>query len=65
MTPEIGTELYGSCNGFFGRDSYRPKRIEALGADWVVVRNKRGEVSCATFNSEKEMKRYLTLWSKL
>lgn len=33
MMPEIGTELYGSCNGFFGRDSYEPKRIEALGID--------------------------------
>jgi hypothetical protein len=58
--------LYGSCNGYFGRDSYKPKRIEALGADWVVVRNVDDDkVSCATFNSEKEMMRYLTLWSKL
>jgi len=33
----VGTVLYGFCNGFFGRDSYGKKRIEAIGADWVVV----------------------------
>ena len=34
----IGTILYGFCEGYFGRDSYSNKRIEAIGADWIVVR---------------------------
>ena len=39
----VGAILYGFCNGEFGRDSYDDKRIEAVGVDWVVARNKRGE----------------------
>ncbi len=66
MMPKVGVMLYGSCNGFFGRNSYGPNRIEALGIDWVVVRDvDNGKVSCATFDSEKKMTRYLILWSKL
>jgi len=34
----VGQVLYGFCGGTFGRDSYSDKRIEAVGADWVVVR---------------------------
>lgn len=34
----IGTVIYGYCEGKFGRDSYGNKRVEAIGADWVVVR---------------------------
>ncbi len=35
----IGTVLYGYCGGFFGREGYGPHRVEALGADWIVVRH--------------------------
>lgn len=35
----VGTVVYGYCNGFFGRDSYNDKRVEAVGADWVVARD--------------------------
>jgi len=35
----VGTMLYGYCGGNFSRDSYEDKRVEALGSDWVVVRN--------------------------
>ncbi|HDY66769.1 MAG TPA: hypothetical protein ENH85_03140 [Candidatus Scalindua sp.] len=35
---QIGQILYGYCGGFFGRESYEDKRIEAIGFDWVVVR---------------------------
>lgn len=41
MTAEplrVGDTLYGFCGGAFGRDSYGDKRVEAIGADWVVVR---------------------------
>ncbi len=34
----VGDVLYGFCAGYFGRDSYEDKRVEAIGADWVVVR---------------------------
>ena len=38
----IGDVLYGYCGGWFGRDSYAPKRVEAIGVDWVVVRGDDG-----------------------
>ena len=34
----VGQVLKGFCGGFFGRDSYGAKRIEAIGHDWIVVR---------------------------
>jgi hypothetical protein len=34
----VGTLLRGFCGGYFGRDSYGTKRVEAVGADWVVAR---------------------------
>jgi hypothetical protein len=34
----IGAILYGFCGGYFGRDCYEDKRIEAIGVDWVVAR---------------------------
>ena len=33
----VGTILYGYCNGYFG-DTYDDKRVEAMGADWIVAR---------------------------
>lgn len=44
MTVRVGTVLYGFCGGYFGRDSYRTKRVEAVGADWVVAREESGGV---------------------
>lgn len=38
QTLRVGDVLYGYCRGAFGRDSYGNKRVEAIGADWVVVR---------------------------
>lgn len=38
----VGTLLFGYCGGAFGRDSYDIKRVEAIGADWVVARNQQG-----------------------
>jgi len=34
----VGTLLEGFCGGWFGRDSYGDKRVEAIGADWIVAR---------------------------
>lgn len=34
----VGDVLHGYCGGYFGRDSYVCKRVEAVGPDWVVCR---------------------------
>lgn len=36
----VGAKLYGYCGGTFGRDSYGDKFVEAIGNDWVVVRER-------------------------
>ena len=44
----IGIILHGFCDGYFGRDSYGCKRVEAIGADWLVAREIRsGQVKMA------------------
>jgi hypothetical protein len=45
---DVGEIIHGFAGGAFGRDSYECRRVEAVGADWVVTRNGRGEVECAT-----------------
>lgn len=52
----IGTLVYGHCGGLFGRDFYPSEgaRIEALGYDWVVVRDvDTGRVSFADCEPER------------
>ena len=39
MQLRVGQIVYGFCNGKFGRDSYEDKRVESIGADWVVLRD--------------------------
>ena len=60
----VGTILYGFCNGYFGRDSYEDKRIEAIGADWIVARDEYGHIHMATFDNTKEMEVKIAEWSK-
>ena len=36
---QVGSLLDGFCGGAFGRDSYGTERVEAIGADWIVVRD--------------------------
>lgn len=48
----VGDILIGYCDGAFGRDSYGDKRIEAIGADWVVAReidSGKVEFACSRF----------------
>lgn len=45
----VGDVIYDYCGGAFGRDGYGPKRVEAIGADWVVVRHEDGAINFATF----------------
>jgi hypothetical protein len=55
MNPEIGMLLFGYCDGYFGRDSYDTKRIEAFGVDWIVARqDTNGVVDFCTFDSLAE-----------
>lgn len=49
MSIRVGTRLYGFCGGFFGRDDFHDKRVEAIGADWVVVRYESGGVGFCSF----------------
>lgn len=35
----VGIEINGFCGGWFGRDSYGDRRIEAFGVDWIVTRS--------------------------
>lgn len=43
MTPlRVGQIIHGFCRGLFGRDHYGTWRIEAVGFDWVVVRETTG-----------------------
>ena len=64
----VGKILYGHCNGFFGRDSFHNKRIEAEGYDWIVARSVQcGDVDekpeFATFDSADEKDDSLAAWS--
>ena len=49
----IGDVLHGFCGGAFGRDSYADKRVEAIGTDWVVVRNTEDGVEFFWGNPEE------------
>ena len=41
---EVGAVVHGFASGSFGRDSYACRQVEAVGRDWIVTRNQRGEV---------------------
>jgi hypothetical protein len=55
----VGLPLYGYCEGYFGRDSYGAKRIEAFGVDWIVARELdgvyEGQPFFAEFKTHEEM----------
>lgn len=57
----IGRTLKGFCNGYFGRDSYGDKVIEAEGSDWVVIRENRIP-KIAIFNDENNKIKMLNEW---
>ena len=55
----VGTKLYGYCNGYFG-DSYDDKRIEAVGCDWMVVRDiDLGIPRFACFRNSEEIENFV------
>jgi hypothetical protein len=61
----IGQKLYGYCNGYFGRDSYSDKRIEAIGIDWIVVRELDSDEkpNFVSFSDRQEMETMIEKWS--
>jgi len=61
----IGKVIYGFCNGYFGRDDYETKRIEAEGADWIVARplDDPATPRFAHFDSELEKDNCLSEWT--
>ena len=54
----VGTLLHGYCGGAFGRDSYMLKRVEALGADWIIVRAELGGLPQFANMQPEELERY-------
>ncbi len=61
MTPiRVGTLLYGYCGGWFGRDSYETKRVEALGADWVVAREVNSHIPVFAWRAPEQLVEYAT-----
>jgi hypothetical protein len=62
MLELVGTTLYGFCGGKFGRDSYGSKDIEAVGKDWIVVRED-GEPNFATFDSFDKLRAFVKEYS--
>jgi hypothetical protein len=44
----IGDVIHGFCGGYFGRDSYQCRMVEAVGPDWIVTRNERGTAEFLT-----------------
>ena len=62
-----GKMCSGYCEGGFGRDGYGDKRIEAVGADWVVVRYVDEDPTCTDhchFKDTDQMRRRLDRWIK-
>ena len=60
----VGLLFKGYCGGSFGRDGYGDKRVEAFGADWIVVRNERGSTFFASFATQDEMLRRVADFAK-
>lgn len=51
---EVGELFTGYCEGYFGRESYGEKRVEAFGADWILCREENGSIVLATFHNREE-----------
>ena len=68
----VGAVIYGYCEGVFGEDINHddvpnpPKRIEAVGNDWLVVRyvdwNNGTQPMYARFADRREMEECIEAW---
>jgi hypothetical protein len=43
----LGDVFHGFARGAFGRDHYNCTKVEAVGPDWIVARDSRGNLSFA------------------
>lgn len=60
----IGTRIYGYCNGYFGRDDYNDKIIIHEGKTWIVCSYLDSEeVSVANFKNEIDKNGCIKDWS--
>ena len=53
----IGTILHGYCGGEFG-GAYECKRVEAIGADWVVARGLESGKPLAAYQIPERLEEY-------
>lgn len=65
----VGLVFKGYCGGKFGRDGYGNKRVEAFGADWIVVRwfggsYDEGALGFAVFKDQDELLRFVAEYAK-
>jgi hypothetical protein len=63
----IGRKIYGYCSGYFGRDSYADKVIEAEGVDWIVARpngDADADPEFCYFLTEADKNHWIAEWSK-
>jgi hypothetical protein len=51
----VGDRIHGFASGYFGRDSYACRTVEAVGPDWVLTRNDRDEVEVTQDRSGREL----------
>lgn len=61
-TAKVGTILHGYCGGAFGCLDFEPKRIEAIGADWVVIRSAKGRPYFCSFDKPAYLDTHLEDW---
>ena len=63
----IGTKIYGYCNGYFGRDDYGAKIIIAEGKKWILcsyLSVGNDYVTCVNFDTEEEKEECIRRWSE-
>ena len=61
----IGTKIYGYCEGYFGRDDYKDKIIIFEGPKWIVCAYlDKDEITCLNFDSAEEKEECIKKWSK-
>ena len=62
----IGTKIFGYCEGYFGRDDYSDKIIILEGRTWIVcayLDSDSDAVTCVNFDSEEEKNECIKKWS--
>ena len=59
----VGTRLYGYLNGHFDGEHGGSYRIEAVGVDWLVIRNHEGVPQFQRFDSTEVMEKMVVKWS--